>query len=114
MVAVRIALAVAAGAEDGVVLLFVQPLQEFLEPFVGLDFFHGIERVAEFVVGPGLVDEIFTGTAGGRGFASAFAARNDVMPPGGDGAAAEDTDFFHRRKIDRRVCSVMQQNVREK
>ena len=81
--------AVAIGPEVGGGLLFLEPLQKVLVAWVGLDFFDGVKIVAELVVGPGVMDEIFAGTAGGLGFASAFAAGDDVMRACGDVALAE-------------------------
>jgi hypothetical protein len=82
-----------AGAKCCVDVLFLEPAQEFLVARVGLDFFDGVEVVAELVVGPGFVDEIFAGTAGRRGFASAFATRDHVVFAGGDVAIAEGALF---------------------
>ena len=81
------------GAEGGVGVLLLEPAQEFLVARVGLDFFDGVEVVAELVVGPGFVDEIFAGAAGGRGFASAFATGHDVVFAGGDVAITEAALF---------------------
>ena len=82
-----------ARAEGCFPVLFLEPAQEFLVARVGLDFFDGVEVVAELVVGPGFVDEIFAGAAGRRGFASAFATRDDVVFAGGDVAIAEGALF---------------------
>jgi hypothetical protein len=61
---------------------------------VGLDFFDGVEVVAELVMGPGFVDEIFAGAAGGRGLAAAFATGDDVVFASGDVAMAEGALFL--------------------
>ena len=82
-----------AGSEGCFDVLFLEPAQEFLVALVGLDFFDGVEVVAELVVGPGFVDEIFAGAAGGRGFASAFATRDDVVFACGDVTIAEGALF---------------------
>ena len=74
-------------------MLFLEPAQEFLVARVGLDFFDGVEIVAELIVGPGFVDEIFAGTAGRRGFASAFATRDYVVFAGGNVAITEGALF---------------------
>ena len=60
---------------------------------VGLDFFDGVKIVAELVMGPGFVDEIFAGAAGGRGVAAAFATRDDVVLARRDVALAEGALF---------------------
>ncbi len=57
----------------------MQPLEEFLKTSVGQNSLHRIERVAKFIVAPGLVDEILARMTGRRDLGSAFAARNHVM-----------------------------------
>jgi hypothetical protein len=84
---------VVARAEGCFHVLFLEPAQEFLVARVGLDFFDSVEVVAELVVGPGFVDEIFAGAAGGRGSASAFATRDDVVFAGGDVSITEGALF---------------------
>ena len=56
--------------EERSVLLLVKPAQELLEPRIGLDLLDRVERVAQFVMRPSLVDEIHAGIAG----------RSDVPP----------------------------------
>ena len=85
--------AIVARAERCVGVLLLEPAQEFLVTRVGLDFFNGVEVVAQLIVRPSFVDEIFAGAAGRRGFASAFAARDDVVFAGGDVAMAEGALF---------------------
>jgi hypothetical protein len=75
--------------------LLVQPPKKFLKALVGENFFHGIKIIAEFVVRPGLVDKIFAGTARGRYFASALAARHHVMSARGDVSIAKDAGLIH-------------------
>ena len=62
-------------------LLLAQPGKEPLKPRIGEDFFHCVDLVAKLIVGPGLVDEVFAGLAGGHRFLSSFAPRNDVVLP---------------------------------
>ena len=60
-------------------LLLIQPLEKFLETGVGQNGFHRVERVAKFVVTPGLVNEILARVARRHNFGPAFAARNHMM-----------------------------------
>lgn len=69
--------------------LFVQPLEKFLKVSVGKNRFHGIKRVAKFVVTPGFVDEILAGMARGHDLGPVFATRNNVMPTRGNGSLTE-------------------------
>jgi hypothetical protein len=80
---------ISARAEVHVRLLLLQPAQEFLVARIGQNFFDSVEFVAELVVCPGFVNEIFAGAAGRNDFAAAFATRHNVMAAGGDVAFAE-------------------------
>jgi hypothetical protein len=71
---------VSPGPEEGAFLLLKEPAEEFLKSRVDLDFLDGIERIAQFVVRPGFVDEILAGVAGRCRVLSAFAARDHVVP----------------------------------
>jgi hypothetical protein len=64
-------------------LLLAQPIQETLEPGVGQDLLDRVERVSQFVMGPGFVNEILAGTAGGHDKPATLATRNHMMPSGG-------------------------------
>jgi hypothetical protein len=75
--------------------LFVKPAEEFLKPVIRADFVHRVEVVAQFVMRPGLVDEILATVARRRNLASTFAARHDMMSARGDFPLAKDTDLFH-------------------
>ena len=85
--------AISPGPEHGAFLLFVKPAKELLKAFVGQDSLDGIEHVAQFVMRPGFVNEIFARMAGRHCFASAFAARDDVMPAGAHIALTEYAAF---------------------
>lgn len=61
-----------------------------MEALVGQDFLNGVKFVTELVVRPGFVDEIFATMARGRDFASALAARDDVVSARGDVSFAKD------------------------
>ena len=89
------AAAVAGGSESGVGLLFLQPAKEFLVARIGQDFFDCVVFVAQLIVRPGFVDEIFAGAASRDCFAAAFASRHDVMVARGDVAITEGTFFGH-------------------
>ena len=71
---------VAPGPKEGAFLLLVKPAEEFLESRIGLDIPDRVERVPQFVVRPGLMDEILAGVAGRRRVPSALAARHYVVP----------------------------------
>jgi hypothetical protein len=71
---------VAMGPEESSFLLLVEPTEELLEARIGLNPFNRIELVAQFVVRPGLVDEVFAGMAGRGDVSSAFATRHNVVP----------------------------------
>lgn len=89
------ALAVAARFKNCTIMLLVEPAEKFLEARVGQDFSHGVIFVTELVVRPGLVDEIFATVACGCDFASALAARDDVVSARGDVSFAKDADIVH-------------------
>src|SRR6266516_7843294 len=80
---------VSPGSEVRACLLLVKPAEEFLKPWIGLDLLDCVESVAQFLVRPGLVNEILAGVAGRRGFRSALATRHDVVPSRGHFAFAE-------------------------
>jgi hypothetical protein len=73
----------------------VEPTEEFLESRIRQDFFNGVEVVAQFIVRPGLVDEILAAVACGRNLASALATRHDVMSACGNVPFAKDASFVH-------------------
>jgi len=71
---------VAPSPEEGFALLPVKPAQELLKAGVGLDLLDRVERVAQFVMRPRLVDEILAGMAGGSDIPFTFAAWHNVVP----------------------------------
>ena len=73
-------LPIASSPEERPFLLLVKPAQELLEPGIGLDLLDRVKRVAQFVMRPGLVDEILAGMAGRSDVPPAFAARHYVVP----------------------------------
>ena len=81
-------------------LLFVEPAEKFLETFVGANFLHSVEFIAELVMRPGLVDEIFAAVTGGRDLASTFATRHDVVSARGDFPQAKDAGVIHKTGLD--------------
>ena len=89
------ALAVAPRFKDCAVVLLVEPVEKFLEALVGQDFLNGFKFVTELVVRPGFVDEIFATVARGRDFASALAARDDVVSARGDVPFAKGAGGIH-------------------
>ncbi len=91
LVAIGISGAIAGGAEDGVGVLFEEPLEEVAIAVVGLDGGDGVVGVAQFAVAEGAVDEAFAGLAGGHDDAPALGLRHDVVAAREDVAAAEDT-----------------------
>ena len=86
---------VAPGPEEGAFLLLVKPAEEFLESRIGLDLFNPVERVPQFVVRPGLMDEILAGVAGRRRVPSALAARDHVVPSRGHLSLTKCAAFGH-------------------
>ena len=74
---------VSSGPEEGAFLLLVKPAEKFLESRIGLDLLDRVERVPQFVVRPGLMDEILAGVAGRRRVSSALASRDHVVPTSG-------------------------------
>jgi len=49
---------VSPGPEERAFLLLIKPAKEFLKSRIGLDFLDGFERIPQFVVRPGFVNEI--------------------------------------------------------
>jgi len=96
--------AISAGAEDGASVLFVEPAEKFLESGVLQDLFDSVEVVAELVMRPGFVDEIFAGMAGRGDVFATFAAWDDVMAPGGNIAFTEDATNGHAIEHRSRRC----------
>ena len=86
---------VAPGPEEGAFLLLVKPVEEFLESRIGLDLLDRVERVPQFVVRPGLMDEILAGVAGWRRVPSAPAARDHVVPSRGHLSITKSANFVH-------------------
>ena len=86
---------IAPGPEEGAFLLLVKPAEEFLESRIGLDFLDRIERVPQFVMRPGLMDEILAGVAGWRRVPSAPAARDHVVPSRGHLPLTKCAAFGH-------------------
>src|SRR5213592_3210087 len=82
-------------SEERAWLLPVKPAEEFLKQWIGFEFLDCVESVAQLLMRPGLVDEIFTGVAGRRCFRSALATRNHVVPLRGHLAFAEYAAFDH-------------------
>jgi hypothetical protein len=76
-------------------LLFVKPAKELLKPRIGLDSLNGVKRVAQLIVAPSFVDEVFTGMACRGDVPSAFGAGNYVMPSRGHLPVTEGTAFGH-------------------
>ena len=91
---------IAPGFKNCFRLLFVKPAEKFLKPVIRADFLHGVEVVAQFVMRPGLVDEVLATVARGRDLAPALAARHDMMPARGNVPLAKDTDFVHVTDLD--------------
>ena len=60
-----------------------------------MDLLDCIERVAQFVMRPGLVDEILAGLAGRSDVTTAFAARHYVVPSRGHLPVTECANFVH-------------------
>ena len=54
-----------------------------------------IELVTQFVVPPGVVDEVLAGMAGWGDVPSAFAARHNVVPSGGHLPVTKCASFVH-------------------
>ena len=57
----------------------MQPLEAFLKTNVRQNRFHSIERVTEFIMTPGLVNEILTGVACGHDLGPALTTRHYVV-----------------------------------
>jgi hypothetical protein len=97
-------LAICAGAtasrlENRPGLLLVKPAQKFLEPRIGLDFFHGIIEVSQFIVRPGLVDEILATLASWHNLPTALAPRHDVVAARGDAPQTKDAGLIHKESL---------------
>ena len=88
-------LSIASSPEKRSFLLLVKPAQELLEPRIALDLLDCIERVAQFVMRPRLVDEILTRMAGRSDVPPTFAARHYVMPSRGHLSVAECASSIH-------------------
>ena len=86
---------VAPGPEEGAFLLLVKPAEEFLESRIGLDFLNRVERVPQFVMRPGFMDEIFAGVAGRGRVPSSLAARHHVVPARGHLPMTKCAAFSH-------------------
>jgi hypothetical protein len=82
--------------ENSTVVLFVEPAQEFLEPRVRQNLFHGVECVAQFVVAPGLVDKVLARVAGRHDLPAAFAARHYMMTARGNFTFTENAGLRHK------------------
>src|SRR5438093_12017285 len=74
---------VSPGSEERAWLLLVKPAEEFLKQWIDLYLLDCVVSVAQFLMRPGLVNEIFAGVAGRRCLRSTFAPRNDVVPSRG-------------------------------
>jgi len=81
--------------EERSVLLLVKPAKEPPKPRIGPDLSNRIELVAQFVVRPGLVDEVLAGMAGWSDVLSAFAARHNVVPSRGHLPFTKCASFVH-------------------
>jgi hypothetical protein len=86
---------VATSSEKGSFLLLVKPTEQLLEARIGLNLLDCIEFVTQFVVRPGLVDEVLAGMAGRGNVSSAFAPRHDVVPSGGHLPVTKCASFVH-------------------
>lgn len=86
---------VTPGSEERSFLLPVKPAKELLEPRIGLNLFDRAELVAQFVMRPGLVNEILAGMAGRSDVPAAFTARHNMMPSRGHLAVTKCADFVH-------------------
>ena len=86
--------------ENSGLLLFVQPLEKFLKTTVGQDPLDRIERVTEFIMTPGVVNEILAGMACGHDLRSALAPRHYVMSARRDLPFTEEADRFLIFRID--------------
>ena len=86
---------ISPSAEKDAFLLFVEPAQEFLKTRISLDFLDSVEGVFQFVMRPGLVDEIFARMASRRRFFASLTTWNDMVPSRGHIALAEDAAFDH-------------------
>jgi len=71
---------VPVAAEEGHLLLLVQPDEELLEARIGQYLLHRIGLIPKLVVRPRLVDEILAGLASGDCLSPAFALWYDMVP----------------------------------
>ena len=76
-------------AEVRVRVLLLEPAQKFLVKRIAENSFDGVKVVAQLIMRPGFVNEIFARAAGRNGVASPFATRHHVMSAGRDVAFAE-------------------------
>jgi hypothetical protein len=90
-----VSVSVTPGSEERSFLLPVKPAKKPLETRIGLNLLDRIELVAQFVVRPGLVDEVFAGMAGWSDVPSAFAARHNVVPSRGHLPVTKCASFVH-------------------
>ena len=82
--------------ENSCFLLFVQPLEEFLKTGIGQVAHDRIERSAEFIMTPRLVNEILTGMARRDCLLPAFAPRHHVVLTRRHVSLTEHACFRHR------------------
>lgn len=87
--------AIAPGAEHRTLVLLVEPAEKLLETFVGKNSFYRIERVAQFVMAPRLVDKILARMARGHDLLAALATRHHVMSSRRHFALTEYAAFRH-------------------
>jgi hypothetical protein len=86
---------IALTSESSGFVLFAQPLEELLKPGIGQNNFDSVERIAEFIVTPGFVDEILAAVARRYDFSSTFAARHNVVPSRGHLPLAKSANLVH-------------------
>jgi hypothetical protein len=92
-VAVRYAVPITARAKNRVTPLLAQPGKKSLELRIAQDLFDRVEGIAQFVMRPGLVNEILARLAGGCCFAPAFATRDHMVSPRWYEAPTEGAGF---------------------
>jgi hypothetical protein len=86
---------IASNPEERSLLLLEKPTKELLESRIGLDLLDRVERVAQFVMRPCLVDEILTRMAGRSDVPSAFATRHNVVPSRGHHPVTKCASLVH-------------------
>jgi hypothetical protein len=69
--------------------------RKLLEPKIGLDLLDRVERVAQFVMRPRLVDEILAGMASRNDVTPTFAARHYVVPASRHLPITKSAKFVH-------------------